>query len=75
MAVRAASSKLGEAKVSPVKVSEVAQLLGKSAFHPAYFQDMSEKQEKEATQTTVIKDGKYHPDGSLGKLKARLVGV
>jgi hypothetical protein len=75
MTVRAANSKFGESVVSPTKVSEVLQLLSKNVFRPVHYQEMSEKQKKEALRTTMIIDDKYHHDGSFDKLKARLVGM
>jgi hypothetical protein len=61
MTVRAANSKFGESLVSPQKVSEVAQLLSKNVFRPVHYQEMNEKQKKEAIRTTMIIDDKYHP--------------
>ena len=70
-----AKKTLGDAVEIPVE-NEIYQLLvDKEVLLPSHFRDLSPEDIKNAVRTHMLVDEKYHQNGLLDKIKARLVAL
>jgi len=71
-----AKKKLGDEVVEQPVIDEIHQLLvDKGVLIPANSKDLSEQDILDAVHTHMLVDEKFHQDGSLDKVKARLVAM